>query len=62
MIAVIIRVKTPGYVPELARLRFDIGEGIFTADVEEDRLEDLRKDPQVISVSASQIIPLIKPI
>jgi len=61
-VAVILRVKTPGYVPELTRLRFGIGEGIFTADIEEDKIEDLKKDPEVISVSTSQLISLIKPI
>ena len=61
-VSVIVKVKTPGYIPELVKLRFNIGGGIFTADIDEDKIEELRKDPEVISVSASQVIPLIKPI
>lgn len=60
-VAVIIRVKTPGYIPEFVKFRFNIGEGIFTADIDEEKIEDLRKDIQVISVSVSQIISLIAP-
>ena len=61
MIAVIVKVKKKKYVPKLVNLRTVIGDFLFTADIDDKDLEDLKKDPDVVSVSSSQIIPLISP-
>src|SRR5688572_15035098 len=44
---VIVKVKTPHYVPKQVRVRSHISDSIFTSEVESAQLHELEKDPQV---------------
>jgi hypothetical protein len=52
-LAAIVKVATPGYVPESVRLRAAISQTIFTANLSRRRLAELEHDPQVVSVELS---------
>jgi hypothetical protein len=53
ILTAIVKVATPGYVPESVRLRAAISQTIFTADLSRRRLAELEHDPQVVSVELS---------
>lgn len=57
-LAVIVKVQTPGHVPQAAQLRARIDDTLFTADVEAARLAEVEADPDVLAISpATRILP-----
>lgn len=61
-IATIVRVSEANYVPAQCQVRAQISENMFTANIESEDLETVRKDPKVFSVSEATKIPLMTPI
>jgi hypothetical protein len=49
-LAVIVKVRQPGYVPRAARRRAAISDTLFTAELERRLLPELERDPLVVSV------------
>lgn len=53
-VAVIVKVKEPGYVPEGFRVRSRIDACLFTADATPQGLEAAEHDPRVESIAAAE--------
>ena len=51
---VIVKVRTPGYVPDGFELRTRIDDIMFTADATEAALGEAREDPEVESVERAR--------
>ncbi|WP_427007925.1 hypothetical protein [Pseudarthrobacter sp. H2] len=57
-VRVIVKVKTPGYVPAGFRVRTRVDDEFFTAEASESDLSGATRDPQVESVARAQRLDL----
>ncbi|MDX2180721.1 MAG: hypothetical protein SFV18_14080 [Bryobacteraceae bacterium] len=54
MTLAIVRVREDNYVPDGAKVRARIDETMFTAAIDDDKLDEIRADPKVQSVEVSR--------
>ena len=59
-VLVLVKLRSPGEVPEYVTARATMGEQMFSAEVSGRDLKALEADPKVESVSISRQLPLIK--
>ena len=58
-VTAIFRVRTPGYVPRGVDVRSRIDDEMFTGTARASRLEEVRRDENVVSVAAAEPLDLI---
>lgn len=58
LLAVIVKVKEPGYRPSIGAVRMEISPRIFTADITAPDLVQLDADAKVEAISLSRPIPM----
>jgi len=54
----IVEVSQPGYVPTCVRLRKRVSSQMFTALITPPALQELERDPRVVSISAGKLLAL----
>jgi len=59
VITAIVKVNTPGYVPEGVDVRARIDDTFFTGSLSMSDLERIQSDPQVASISVSRPLQMI---
>ena len=60
VVTAIIKVKTAGYCPEKVKVRSQVDDHLFTAEIKTGDLDGLEADPEVETVSLSRTLPLQK--
>ena len=59
VVEVVVKVREPDYVPTNVRVRAKIDARMFTGEIAASELENLERDPQVVSVAMGKKLHLI---